>query len=170
MFIYLTLASAIAAGITLFTSTTGFWISCAVGIFSASFTWYSVLRKMPVVSFDGLSSEAEGLLSKYNHAWAAPNLTRRTSFEIGVWQIVCVGSGLVFVFHQSWWSLLAIFGVCSFFSYMVGGINPQMYIRKMGLGDANDEIAAAYMAKENKRHPELVALLDAAKAKAGERK
>lgn len=137
---------AAVATVLLFVSPTGFWVAAGVTAFFL-FVSYKGLKRAPTCSLDGLSSEAEDLLNRFNHAWSSPGFTKSTASALGLWQLLCLVAALVFVFRQDWWSLLAIFMLFNLFTYMAGFVNPRPYIARKSLLAAHDEIRLAYLTK-----------------------
>jgi hypothetical protein len=161
---YAAVVVALAAAILFFASDVGFWVACSLGFALVAFTAWS-LKRVPRLTLDGLSPEAEALLERYNHAWVVPGVTRITALAISLWQILCIATGLYFLVESSWWSLAGVFVLFNAVSYLAGGVNPQMHIRMKGLGAANDEIVDALMRQWAERKSKALDLLDGLQAK-----
>lgn len=158
---YLSLAVAVAAVITFFTSQTAFWFVSTMGVVLLGVTGWR-LKRLPRLELDGLSAQAAQLLAKYNHAWAAAALTRTISLSIGVWQLIFIAAGLYYVFHGAWLPLAVVAAFFCVISYVAGEVNPQMYIRSKGLVAEHDEIVDALTERFAERTAKRIAAYEEA--------
>lgn len=146
---------AVLAALALFLWPPGFWLLIGVSV-AVSIWFFWSLRNAPRIELPTLSPVAQDLLERYNHAWSAPGLTRGFSFLLSIGQVICIAAGLYFAIQTRWAELAILFVVYNVYSYFVGAVNPQLYMRRHGLSAESHEIATAYV-EHRKRQAEAYA-------------
>jgi hypothetical protein len=130
-----------------------FWVVFALVIAASLWAFWS-LRHAPRIELPGLSPTAQDVLERYNHAWSAPALTRLSSFILTVSQFVCLGSVIYFAVHHQFKQAGVVVVGLLVQSFLVGAVDPSIFIRKHNLGEEARELADAYVIEmHQRRHP-----------------
>lgn len=121
----------------------------------AAFLWLALLcfgwitftvvgpKGLPKVEFQSVSRGAGELLDRYNHAWAAPGMTRKASLAIGVWQIFSIVAVVVSIARSD---CLAdgLFALAFFPLSIAAGLTiPSLHIKRQGLDEAATKLMHA---------------------------